>query len=131
MSNTQISSKAGEQQELKRRASQKRRDSQQAFRNRNTERLREAARLRMQRRRAELKESAEKAVLAREKRREADANHRENIRREKFVRKHGYREYLTSYLPLLNEFNSFRLAGVKIPVSTNKTVPGDQDEDEE
>ncbi|KAJ7734625.1 hypothetical protein B0H16DRAFT_1467476 [Mycena metata] len=143
MSDTQSFSEAQIAKTLNYRATQKRRASKKAYRERNAERLRQSAQLRMEcdylpilltfsrRRRAELRESAEKAALARERRREADANHRENIRREKFVKKHGYRAYLDSYLPLLNEFNSFRLSGVKVPLSKDETGSQDSVEQDE
>ncbi|KAJ7651890.1 hypothetical protein B0H17DRAFT_1147528 [Mycena rosella] len=47
-----------------------------------------------------------------EDRRKSDAVYREI----KFVKKYGTSKYLNYYVPLLNEFNSYNLAGVKIKV---------------
>ncbi|KAJ7174440.1 hypothetical protein C8R46DRAFT_1214646 [Mycena filopes] len=101
-------------------ARRKRLKSKASYRTRHAERLREELRIRMQQRRARAKNSEEEVEVMREQRREADAEYRENQRRKKFTEKHGIDKYHQCYVPLLNEYNSFRLAGVKLPTEGQK-----------
>ncbi|KAJ7818050.1 hypothetical protein B0H13DRAFT_1922507 [Mycena leptocephala] len=38
----------------------------------------------------------------------------------KFVKNHGITAYMDDYVPLLNEFNSYRLVGVEVKLSKDK-----------
>ncbi|KAJ7907610.1 hypothetical protein B0H13DRAFT_1879444 [Mycena leptocephala] len=107
----------------------RRRASQEKYRTTHSERLRATARLRMQslRLRAEMENNEHKKKLAREHRREIDAEYREV----KFAKNHGITAYMDHYVPLLNEFNSYRLVGVKFKLSKDeKEVENGSGEDE-
>ncbi|KAJ7869423.1 hypothetical protein B0H13DRAFT_1896664 [Mycena leptocephala] len=95
----------------------RRRASQEKYRTIHSERLRATARLRMQslRLRTEM-ENEHKKKLARERRREIDAENRGV----KFVKNHGITAYMDDYVPLLNEFNSYQLVGVEVKLSKDK-----------
>ncbi|KAJ7145973.1 hypothetical protein C8R44DRAFT_723834 [Mycena epipterygia] len=73
-------------------------------------------------RRDELKKSESTAKAAQQKCRKWDAEHREQyfffFFQLPLTQKHGYKEFLDSYMPLLTESNGFNLAGVKVPTKS-------------
>ncbi|KAJ7908582.1 hypothetical protein B0H13DRAFT_1878507 [Mycena leptocephala] len=66
--------------------------------------------------RAEMKNNQDKKKLAWERRHELDAEYREV----KVVKNHGINAYMDDYVPLLNEFNSYRLVTVKVKLSKDE-----------
>ncbi|KAJ7105536.1 hypothetical protein C8R44DRAFT_886486 [Mycena epipterygia] len=105
-------------------------DALERYEKKNSELLREKARVRMRSRRAEIKQSEKASKVTREHRRKSDAESRERLRRRKFIKKHGYVEFLDNYLPLLTEFNGFDLAGVKVATSSKRNGGDDNDDTE-
>ncbi|KAJ7883791.1 hypothetical protein B0H13DRAFT_2343964 [Mycena leptocephala] len=109
----------------------RRKASQEKYRTTHSERLRATARLRMQRLCAEMENNEHKKKLAWERRREIDAEYREVLRRQKFVKNHGITADMDDYVPLLNEFNSYQLVGVEVKLSKDeKEVENGSGEDE-
>ncbi|KAJ7909513.1 hypothetical protein B0H13DRAFT_1877672 [Mycena leptocephala] len=84
----------------------------------HSERLRATARLQMQslRLHAEMENNEHKKEWAQEHCREIDAEYREV----KVIKNHGINAYMDDYVPLLNEFNSYRLVKVKFKLSKDE-----------
>ncbi|KAF7342991.1 hypothetical protein MVEN_01729200 [Mycena venus] len=95
----------------------------------NAPALHKKARLQMQKRCAELKKSEELMKLVKGHRRKADAEYREVIRHQKYIKKHGTEKYFKYYILLLQQFNG-DLAAVKVPTREEDDTSGfDVDED--
>ncbi|KAJ7027065.1 hypothetical protein C8F04DRAFT_1238237 [Mycena alexandri] len=73
--------------------------------------------------RAETKDDEEKIKLGRERRRERDADKKEARRRQRFIKKYGFKAYWDHYKPLLNEFNHYCLPGVRVEVPKEEQKP--------
>ncbi|KAJ7031491.1 hypothetical protein C8F04DRAFT_1185890 [Mycena alexandri] len=73
--------------------------------------------------RTETKDDEEKIKLGRERRRERDADNKEVGRRQRFIKKYGFKAYWDHYKPLLNEFNHYCLPGVRVEVPKEEQKP--------
>ncbi|KAJ7081093.1 hypothetical protein C8R43DRAFT_1124399 [Mycena crocata] len=89
--------------------------AQREYRERNLEVTRAKARERMADLREVRSQSAKKRWLAAKKRRETDADYREQLRRDKFVSQFGYDAFLDIYYPQYKLHGTKHLAGVRSP----------------